>query len=526
MADVSLGDFAVQTFRSTGDDRGYPGSGYLIGPGLILTALHCVVDTKAKGRLPAGPECRVRVIGDFKEANPKLRSWNPDWSYAELQKATGTTWRKARLVWPRGDIALSAVPDVAVLSVDEADRTPLMSKARRPPTFTPIRTFYCFGLGFPAFAARRSEDGKLLLVEIEGVDGDLSAVRKLSDSMRIFTVKSRTPENYEGWKGLSGGALLHEDSGALLGVFGRFEESANHTALGVTPFDEIRDDTFWDLSRLPRPIVGNAPPWRRSTAGVHPADFLHYFDRGPQITAFGKKIDNLPDRPQFPPLVTTVTGRTDDIPDELLRRFEEDVLAGLFRGEQGYLKIPPVDWTKYVGDPEDAALAFLQDIANKVGIRIADCGEDEVKRLRQRFAGVTEVRAFRTCLRASTFDELDESILTRIFKSWKDLGSSPLPPVLFIIIRAASDVKEPNRDKDLLRIKEAIASSAAEAGLATATVVLPALTDCLDEHFNQWEDILAQKGCENPKDYVRRLRVELKSDAFPLLRLQEAIMKV
>jgi hypothetical protein len=526
MADVSLEDVAVQTSRPTGDDRGYPGSGYLIGPGLILTALHCVVDTKAERRLPPGLQCRVRVVGDFREANPKFRSWNPDWSYAELQKATGTTWRKAKLVWPTGDIALSAVPDVAVLSVDEADRTPLMSKARRPPTFTPKRTFYCFGLGFPTFAARRSEDGKLLLVEIEGVDGDLSPVAKLSDSMRVFTVKSRTPKTYDGWKGLSGGALLHEDSGALLGVFGRFEESADQTALGVTLFDEIRDDTFWNLSRLPRPFVGNAPPWRRTTAGVRPADFLHYFDRGPQITAFGKKIDKLLGRPQFPPLVTTVTGRTDDIPDELLRRFEEDVLATLFDSEQGYSKIPPVEWTRYLEDPEDAALAFLQDVANKIGIRIADGKEDDMKRLRQRFAGATEVRAFRTYLRASAFDEVDRSILTRIFKSWMGLGSSALPPVLFIIIRAASEVKEPNRDENLLRIKEAIENSAAEAGLATATVMLPALMDCRDEHFNEWEDILAQKGCENPKDYVRRLRVQLKSDTFPLLRLQEAIMKV
>ena len=81
--------------------------------------------------------------------------------------------------------------------------------------------------------------------------GDLGVAVTLTDTMQLLTIASRTPEDNEGWKGISGACCFDEASGALLGVVGRFETSKANNALGVTTFGRLpADDPFWAASGL------------------------------------------------------------------------------------------------------------------------------------------------------------------------------------------------------------------------------------------------------------------------------------
>jgi hypothetical protein len=95
-------ELVVQTYSgSLGPGR--PGSGYLISPNRILTALLCVIDNDV---VPDnGPiECRVRPVGAGLLTGPE-KSW-------ELYRAI--------LLWPPPGTPRSYL-DVAILGVDDAD---------------------------------------------------------------------------------------------------------------------------------------------------------------------------------------------------------------------------------------------------------------------------------------------------------------------------------------------------------------------------------------------------------------------
>jgi hypothetical protein len=342
--------------------------------------------------------------------------------------------------------------------------------------------------------------------------------------MREPTVEGKTPDQPAGWKGLSGGPIFHLDSGALLGVFGRVETASAQRALAATPFSEITDDRFWTISGLPKPAVGRVPTWRQQARSFRASDYLYLFDRGRQVIDFERKVATLPYEKN--PLIIVIIGRISDIPDELLRRFELNVLSSLFHDTKPYKDTTTIDWPKTNDNAEQAVKTFFQDVASKIRLQLGTLDTSKLVALHKDLAS-SGALGFRTYLRASTFGSRDKATLKQLFTNWSRLGPSPLPPVLFIVIYAPNNIKAPDTDESLLHIRTEIELCAPPGRIRPAIVMLDPLTDCEHAHFPEWEHALAERGCDDPIGYVLRLKTELSNlETFPLIELQMALSRV
>src|SRR5437016_6203971 len=80
------------------------GSGFVIGPGLILTALHVIVGPLDNClEIVAPARILIRAYGDFLDAFRHLLQWSPVASLQAIAAAAvdgDFRWRDATLVWP------------------------------------------------------------------------------------------------------------------------------------------------------------------------------------------------------------------------------------------------------------------------------------------------------------------------------------------------------------------------------------------------------------------------------------------
>src|SRR5438477_5868005 len=97
-------DFVVHILQGS-RGTGRPGSGYLISPNRVLTALHCVIDGEI---VPDGEpiKCRIRPVGEGLSTGPE-EAW---------------PFLPASLLWPPPGASRSSL-DIAVLGLEEAVAT-------------------------------------------------------------------------------------------------------------------------------------------------------------------------------------------------------------------------------------------------------------------------------------------------------------------------------------------------------------------------------------------------------------------
>ncbi|RKE05106.1 tetratricopeptide repeat protein [Streptomyces sp. TLI_171] len=200
--DLSEQDLARLTLVEVSLSRGYVryGSGWLLGPRLVLTARHVVTDSDGTPLLGIGVQ-----VGD-----PRTGAPSPP-----------PVRRGARVCWPMPGSVPVGAPDVALLLLDE----PVPVGAAPPVRWgqiTGITELPYQGFGFPRFADLRDLRGRSPVSNpVEHLRGRLSPVS--SDGLGALVLDTSTwppesPDPQQQWSGASGAAVFCH--GRLVGVVG------------------------------------------------------------------------------------------------------------------------------------------------------------------------------------------------------------------------------------------------------------------------------------------------------------------
>src|SRR5215470_9407386 len=101
----------------------FAGTGYVIGPGRVLTASHVVFDMRQV--VPSTIDLVVRTLADLGSLTQDIldeAEGSPDWlaRYDQAIVERGDQWRGAKLIWPRANGPRS-VFDLAILEVSQRD---------------------------------------------------------------------------------------------------------------------------------------------------------------------------------------------------------------------------------------------------------------------------------------------------------------------------------------------------------------------------------------------------------------------
>jgi len=331
----------TEVYCSTTDSFG---SGYLLGPGLVLTACHVIDDTG--NDLPNPIKIQVRPLLD---AEP------------------GGVWREASLAWPRtSDWRQWFTKDIALLQFTPDDQTKAV--AQRPPLgwggLPRDQPVTVRAIGFPKF--RRRPDGTR---DTQPVSGEIEegAAKKAQEWALLY--KGRQPREEDDWKGISGAALFAE--GRLVGIISRKVPGESDFRPGMEDFKGVRlepalqDEGFNALIGA-EPVVSD--PIR--TMSDLPA-LVCLVDRDPQETPFRNTLGRLLALRPTRPLLCLITGKREHCADELINRFALQTVPVLYKKPKDPVEFRPIAWPAYIDDPA----AELRNLREMLWSHIAEPGE-------------------------------------------------------------------------------------------------------------------------------------------------------
>ncbi len=503
--------FAAQIFRSS--DGGRVGSGYLVRPGTIVTALHCVV---GENPVPEGTvTCEVRLVGDDRKRTPDER-W---------------TWRPATLAWP-GAGARFTDCDIAVLVVDEDKRAATMKLAPKLAAHLPQRPPAVEGFGFPNWLKDKERDK----IPFRRIVGTVESEEPQPGFLSQFDVDRSTPVKEEEWGGASGTLLFIKDSNAIAAVVAQRGQAKTNSLLGTTLLRKIRTERkFWALTGLPEP-TDNDRVLRQSSRQVPPSQFLHLFDREKQHGRWKYDVEKLLAPKSFVPILVPIVALTEDGWSFLAKRLEAD-LETRFPDRRGcYRDSPPLDWTGDIPDPKEAAECILHGIKEHLRIEEPFDLLADPAPFKTAFDSGSVARAFRIELSLDADAQHIEAILTILFNRFAALGCCDSPVVLFLSIDRAQlppDQREKPFDAGLLS-RLALAAKAHARELAWLPIV-PLLGPCQYDDLERWEKALRE--INNPLldltgfsavDVLEKINPNAaeRFNAFPFMRARNALIEL
>jgi hypothetical protein len=172
---ASWDDYAVEIRIPLGREYRV-GSGCVIGPGLILTALHVVVGPleNCSEIVPPSP-IKIRAWGDFHAKFGELQGWNTEDLLRKMAEAAPDgdfLWRTATLVWPPRNTSPPRF-DVALLEIAQSERLPHVASPRSWTCLDPSVRVSCEGTGFPIWGWTKTKKGECLSSPIT-LSADLS----------------------------------------------------------------------------------------------------------------------------------------------------------------------------------------------------------------------------------------------------------------------------------------------------------------------------------------------------------------
>jgi hypothetical protein len=388
LADLDAFTVEIQVPLSNGMWR--HGSGYLIGPCRILTALHVLIgqDAVLQGQPVSVPDrIEMRAFGDFTE-----RFGRPDVvavRYLESVRAQARDgdylWRPAELLWPKDGTAVPRF-DLAILTVKPEAALKHILNAPRISCFKPTEDISCRCTGFPEWMAARTWHG----VDISNprpVTGDLTFGPPTNLSFHPFTAKNGAPRDANEWQGLSGSAFFAQDTAALVGVASAVLPTSGNDGLWLTQLADLAEgdefQEFWTAAAMARPSRLQVPVAVPQFL-IDPLPYLHEFDRKIQedriIDAFDpmptdqpdtgaaelpKKID--PDE-RAPPIFL-IAGRWIDLPEEMVQRIRRQIapeFIGIRDGNAVSLK-----W-RYIAEgysPNQIVAKLKEEIASSLNVK-------------------------------------------------------------------------------------------------------------------------------------------------------------
>ena len=280
----------------SGGKRTFSGTGYLIGPGLILTAGHVVFHV---GRpIPHGINISVRTVGDRDALDRKLPDddpSDPNWKERRAQalEDKGGAWRTAQLIWPPPGTT-DAKWDLAILSVErDGDQdtyhgVEAIAMTRIGRLSERIRCNTC---GYPLW--RQEVVGTMEIQRARAFTGNVPPSDSNTD--RDFPIDDAAPYSGDEWKGLSGGPVCPDDDttsagSALIGVVARTDTSEGNNLLSITLLPSYLSNKgavdpygFWRaagrLDQAERAAGGLKPA--PAPAGNKHGEYAHIVDRRP-----------------------------------------------------------------------------------------------------------------------------------------------------------------------------------------------------------------------------------------------------
>ncbi len=332
------------------------GSGLLVAPGLVLTALHCVADPE-RDWAPRGTT-EVYLLRELAGEPPMERGW------------------PARILWRAMPSAGRAPPDIALLGLEEAeDGTPLPRPVRpgrlrwREPGITPVAAS---ALGFPKVTTGQALPGGREEGAFPGTANLFSVSR---DVLLFASTLIPTQPDWMQWRGLSGGPLFCGDVlvGVMRGVESRFLQDRTLEAEPLSLNDPQNSDLARRLDAIEQgeadaaAVTAAAAEARQAALGEEMKDLfghIYLIDRDRETrdanVAIGSHVGRRP-------VELLISGHPADLCDEFFLRLWRDHLPPRRKEESGAEPPTTVAWPN-----RSRGAAAAQDLAyeamNRLGL--------------------------------------------------------------------------------------------------------------------------------------------------------------
>lgn len=499
----------AEVYASHAAERSY-GSGYLIAPGLVLTARHVVAPA-----LSSADGCELRLIGDV--------------------AAGRVDWRVYDIAWD--DVAL----DLALLR----ERVGNVAATRPPPPLVPMALLprtevqpACRAIGFPRVM---KFDGRNQTQEVSGVilTGSLLA----ADQWQVAVTTGVAPRNDDDWKGVSGAALFCADQ--LVGVITDAESRFRQGVLVAQPIDPLADDAGFlqalgrsrEAAFEPYKALGHAPvtdpkPWAAL------GRLIYLVDRKIPVAELKTAVVRTQKTPNAPrTFACAVPGNVEHEHIDLIELFRRQTWPALFPGRPGFDAILTMDWATQAVSVAHGLQLLRSQVHEMLGI--LDAGpQDSARRIAGALNGNVTPRAFCWEIREAAFTPQQRDLLVAWLAEWDEVAGAGLndivalffclvfdagpvlaapprwqfwrarPPPLASLrdfAREHFDFLDEVRDRDRLR-----------------RVRLSDLAPCeRPQHLRDWGVLLQARPCDRwLVEHVATLESEFKQDLFSLRDLR------
>jgi hypothetical protein len=515
----------VQIGQEVNEKFDLKGSGYQIGPGLVLTSHHVIEQIKA--------EVHVRRQSDMKGNNPTASSFPATiiWSGIGMDEDYDLVILKLKGAAIPQNFACGPAEMRSLLEEECED------KQKR-----------CIGYGFPIgkMIGSNPRHSKAL--------GDLQLTLYADGPLFEFLLEVRgAPSERKGWQGLSGAALydIEDENSTIIAVVRSSLDSVDNLRLAATilPPRKLgdKDDPtgFWRAAGQPVQKIGanfarQGLVIRKSSSAL---DYIHILDRGDQDDLVRAGFDM---RQGGNPAVVLFHGRSEDEPQDYPFRYTSGELDFPFWRDYVQPVVPELSWPYALVSEggKGAALSRLKE-------RLA---ENALTELRQ---GITTAALGRTSA-AADFQRyfangllphihqihLDERMDDRQFAELREFldffasaANSAALNCLFIGLTYKPDGGEDAQFQKKAFLREPLSPSARRLWLQL-TDCAGSLTDRLHvwlagglsqvdvSDVYSWENFLTRKSLGPKGAIFNHLRTKLLTGSQPLMHIRTIVTEL
>lgn len=545
LADLDARAVEIQVPLPGGEWR--HGSGFVIGPCRILTALHVLVGQDAVNRaqpVSAPDRIEVRAFGDFGERfglTPdvateryldNVRALAPDGDYL---------WRSAELRWPKHGTPMPRF-DLAVLEVKPEKALKHIRTAPRIKCFKPTTDILCRCVGFPDWMTVQLANG-IDIANPRPVTGELSYSAATNRSFHPFTAKNGAPRNELEWQGLSGAGFLTEETGALIGVASAILPTDGNGGLWLTQLADLAEDEkyqeFWTAVGLARPSRFQVPTGVGITQPqilIDPLPYLHEFNRSrpsdrvldvfDPISKEEREADPAEpskviskEDPCAPPIFL-IAGRWIDLPDEMVRRIREKIVGDFIDDRDG--DTPTLLRWRYAIEaysPHQIVTKLREEIATSLRIErprhVTDLASlcERMKR-RDWYLSISVDRA----------NEVDAAALCQFLSEFAKFEPTKQPPAVYIGIVPGDAVIAADQDPRVAGFIEKVKQGTAAFHDRLLIIDDLYLHDCEFFDIQLWTGEHLAQHCRTTAEQIRTyLEHTFRTGTYPLQDVKDCL---
>lgn len=499
----------VEIFASEPSVGSSFGTGYLVAPGLVLTARHVV-----EPALLSSGSCEVRLLGDFLEGR--------------------TEWHRFAVCWNDAD------RDLALLSESAVPVAGRFVPRQHTAFGTLIRDHHlmnCGGLGFPKVLRHEGRN------ETQQVVGSIHKLSMLKDGRWQVQVTSPRPRDPLDWKGVSGAALFAGDR--LIGVVVETETRYAEGVLIAQPLKDVLSLPEWTAQwpaghrMVIEPV--SAPNLSNHWDDLYKLIFL--VDRQAQSTALNAALEITVDAPAAPrALFCAILGRPEDEHGDLIALFRNETMPRMF-AQQIEHSIEYLEWPERAESVPEGLANLRRQLHGLLLIRDGDPARS-ARNIADALKAATKSRSFYCDIRATEFTPLQEALARAWLAEWSKIaaeGLNDLVTVFFcLVLNATAQTNSQTFWKSLFRPSRTLSSlpdfARTEFGTLDGTqlvqdrasrrmLLLAPLGDCQRKpHIPDWRRKLeANSAYTGLAQHVTQIELTLLDERFPLRTLVKTI---